>query len=67
MGFVTSKSNSSLFIRQGPDGPVCNLLYVDDLVITEPDEIGRVKAQLSDSFEMKDLGGLHYFLGIEVI
>ena len=69
MGFVTSKSDSSLFIQQGSDGSVCILLYVDDLVIIGPrlNEIGRVKSQLSDTFEIKDLGDLHYFLGIEVI
>ena len=69
MGFLASKSESSLFIRQSPDGPTCILLYVDDLVITGPglDEIGQVKSQLSDTFAMKDLGDLHYFLGIEMI
>jgi ribosome maturation factor RimP len=43
--------------------------YIDDLVITGADleEINRVKRQLAASFEMKDLGDLHYFLGIEVI
>ena len=50
-------------------GPVSILLYVDDLVITGADlgEIDRVKLQLAASFDMKDLGDLHYFLGIEVI
>ena len=69
MGFVAYKYDSSLFIRQGLDGPFCILLYVDDLVITRPglDEIDRVKSQLSDAFEMKDPGDLHYFLGIEAI
>ena len=69
LGFAVSKSDSSLFIRHGSDGPVCILLYVDDLVITGPGlpEINGVKSQLSDAFEMKDLGDLHYFLGIEVI
>mgnify|MGYP000090670834 CR=1 FL=1 len=45
------------------------LLYVDDLVIAgaDQDDIGRVKFQLATSFDMKDLGDLHYFLGIEVI
>ena len=45
------------------------LLYVDDLVITGTDlgEIDRVKLQLAASFDMKDLGDLHYFLRIEVI
>ena len=69
IGFVVSKSDSSLFIHQGSNGPICILLNVDDLVITGPGlpEINRVKSQLSDAFEMKDLGDLHYFLGIEVI
>ena len=70
MVFATSKSeNSSLFIRKGRLGPVSILLYVDDLVITDADlgEIDRVKLKLAASFDMKDLGDLHYFLGIEVI
>ena len=68
-GFVTSKSDSSLFIRKGCLGPVSILLYVDDLVIADAnlDEIGRVTLQLVTSFDMKDLGDLHYFLGIEAI
>ena len=64
-----SKSNPSLFIQWGQNGPVSILLYVDDLVIVSADqeEILRVKFQLGASFELKDLGDLHYFLGIEVI
>jgi hypothetical protein len=45
------------------------LLYVDDLIITgaDLDEINHVRRELGASFDMKDLGDLHYFLGIEVI
>jgi hypothetical protein len=69
MSFEMSKADSSLFIRKTPLGPISILLYVDDLVITgaDLDEINHVKRQLAASFEMKDLGDLHYFLGIEVI
>jgi hypothetical protein len=69
MSFETSKADSSLFIHKTRLGPINILLYVDDLVITGADleEINRVKRQLAASFEMKDLGDLHYFLGIEVI
>ena len=69
MGFATSKSDSSLLIWKGRLGPVSILLYVDDLVITSADlgEIDRVKLQLAASFDMKELGDLHYFLEIEVI
>ena len=69
MGFATSKSDSPLFIRKGRLGPISILLYVDDLVIIGADlgEIDCVKLQLAASFDMKDLGNLHYSLGIDVI
>jgi hypothetical protein len=69
MSFETSKADSSLFIRKTRLRPISILLYVDDLVITGAnlDEINRVKRQLAASFKLKDLGDLHYFLGIEVI
>ena len=37
MGFATSKSDSSLFVRHGQHGLVSILLYVDDLVIIGTD------------------------------
>ena len=42
---------------------------MDDLVITGADlgEISLVKSQLVATFQMKDLGDLHYFIRIEVI
>ena len=69
MEFEVPKSDSSLFIRKGHASPICILLYMDNMVITGADlaEIGHVKSQLSDIFKMKDLGDLHYFLGMEVI
>ncbi|XP_024187996.1 uncharacterized mitochondrial protein AtMg00810-like [Rosa chinensis] len=47
---------------------VCLLLYVDDIVITGTDRLGisAVITELSEVFDMKDLGPLSYFLGIEV-
>ena len=67
--YTTRIKDSSLFSRQGRNGPVSLLLYVDDLVITRSDldEIDHVKSQLAASFDMKDLEDLHYFLGFEVI
>ena len=43
------------------------ILYVDDLLITgEEHLINQCKKDLASEFEMKDLGFLHYFLGLEV-
>ena len=43
------------------------VLYVDDLLITGEDHlIENCKQDLISEFEMKDLGILHYFLGLEV-
>ena len=43
-------------------------IYVDDMIITGFDHvvIQHIKRQLQASFHMKDLGDLHYFLGLEV-
>ena len=43
-------------------------LYVDDLIITRsPDGVIKsIKEQFSQVFDMKDLGQLHYCLGLAV-
>ncbi len=50
-------------------GIVVIVIYVDDLIITGDSDadISDLKKLLKQKFEMKDLGELHYFLGIEVI
>ena len=43
------------------------LLYVDDMFVTGMDGlIVDTKKKLVSDFEMKDLGMMHYFLGMEV-
>jgi hypothetical protein len=47
--------------------PVILLLYVDDLFLTGEEKlITECKKRLAVEFEMKDLGLMHYFLGLEV-
>ena len=43
-------------------------MYVDDIIVTENDEKEKntLKQCLAKEFEIKDLGKLKYFLGIEV-
>ena len=68
-GFTPSPYDSALFIRQTSTSITHILLYVDDMIITGDDTVGIRDLQklVSQQFEMKDLGTLSYFLGLEVI
>jgi hypothetical protein len=67
-GFTPSSYDSALFIRHTSTGITLILLYVDDMIITGDDTASICDLQkfLSQQFEMKDLGTLSYFLGLEV-
>ncbi len=68
-GFQTCNANFSLYVKRTIHGIVVIVIYVDDLIIiTNSDvDIFDLKKFLKQKFEMKDLGKLRYFLGIEVI
>jgi len=67
-GFSSSPHDSALFLRKTAQGITLLLLYVDDMIITGDDLtcISELKQFLSSHFEMKDLGSLSYFLGLEI-
>ncbi|KAM7529809.1 hypothetical protein LguiB_033219 [Lonicera macranthoides] len=67
-GFTQSAHDSAMFTYSSSQGIVILLIYVDDMIITGDDLNGirHLKAYLGSCFEMKDLGNLRYFLGIEV-
>ena len=47
--------------------PLILVLYVDDLFLTRDERlISDCKSNLEVEFKMKDLGLMHYFLGLEV-
>ena len=60
--FSGSSFDTTLFLRQSNHGITILLLYVDDMIIIGDD----LKHFLGRQFEMKDLGPLNYFLGLEV-
>lgn len=68
MGFRTSDHDSTLSLRSTSARVIILLLYIDDMVISgnDLDGISALKAHLHHHFEMKYLGLLRYFLGIEV-
>jgi hypothetical protein len=69
MGFTTSKVDTSLFINKTKSNTVFVLVYVDDIIIVRyySKTTSALIDQLRKEFAMKNLGDLHYFLGIEVI
>jgi hypothetical protein len=68
LGFIASTADSSLFIYKNKTVIAYLLLYVDDIVLTSNTlaYIDHVIKQLSTVFDLKDLGPLHYFLGLQV-
>ena len=68
MGFVQSQFDPC-FYTFFDDEPCFLLVYVDDIIIACKDAsfIEGIKLELFNKFEMKDLGNLEYFLGIEIV
>jgi hypothetical protein len=69
LGFVGSKANSSLFLYKTKSVTLFMLIYVNDIIITasDPVAIPDLLQLLNVDFAVKDLGDLHYFLGVEVL
>ena len=68
MGFKPTRSDSSLFVLRRGKESVYLLLYVDDIVLTASsnDILHRVISTINAEFALKDMGPVHYFLGIQV-
>jgi hypothetical protein len=66
--FKPCKTDTSLFIYTSTNLTMYVLAYVDDLIIVSSSEVATTHLlwQLDQEFTIKDLGRLHYFLGIEV-
>jgi len=67
-GYRASNSDHTLFLKRGKGRITTLIIYVDDTIVTgnDQDEISSLQQYLASDFEMKQLGNLKYFLGIEV-
>ena len=67
-GFQASFADSSLFIFQSKSTIIYLLLYVDDIIIigNNSQHVSSMITALSSVFELKDLGDLNYFLGVQI-
>lgn len=68
MGFTASGSDNSLFIHKHGAHMAYLLVYVDDIILTASSTtlLRHVVDQLRQAFAIKDLGALHFFLGVQV-
>lgn len=68
LGFFGSKAGTSLFYFQQDDMIIFLLVYVEDIIIVSSSDaaVEKLLSALRVDFALKDLGPLHYFLGIEV-
>ena len=67
LGFTHSNADLNLYFKVDREKPLILVLYVDILFLTDADPlIHQCKRELTAKFEMKDLGLMHYFLGLEV-
>jgi len=65
-GFVSTHADHCIYINK--EMGVIIAIWVDDLIIFGKgmDGIEKIKTQLNGELEMKDLGEMHFFLGIQV-
>ncbi|GJW11895.1 retrovirus-related pol polyprotein from transposon TNT 1-94 [Tanacetum coccineum] len=69
LGFKQSHSDTSLFTYYTKEISLVILIYVDDILITgnSLSQIQAIKTKFHNQFSIKDLGQLHYYLGIKFI
>jgi hypothetical protein len=67
LGFNKIVFDPSLYYNIANGESLILVLYIDDLFLTDAESlIFKCKYALATKFEMKDLGMMHYFLGLEV-
>lgn len=67
-GFYNTKGDTSLFVHSAGKSILIIIIYVDDILVTGSDanELENFIVKLNKVFALKDLGNVHYFLGLEV-
>lgn len=68
MGFIASESDISLFVKSNDGDVVIILLYVDDIILicSSSTMVQQVIDNLGEVFDMKDIGPLTFFLGLQI-
>src|SRR6202453_1666816 len=70
LGFKRTYANAGVYVKSQREGdaPLFVIVYVDDITImgASLDAIKRLKSDLSERFEMTDLGEIKSYLGMHI-
>ena len=67
LGLTKSDADPNLYYKVVGNSQLLLALYVDDLFLIGAEQlIVGCKRELTSEFEMKDLGLMHYFFGLDV-
>jgi hypothetical protein len=71
LGYMLLQTNSCIYIHMCSELGIINIsiiaIHVDDsVVITTPQHTDKVVCELTMEFDMRDLGPLRHFLGIQI-
>lgn len=68
LSFVRSSYGYCLYVKKNIKDPIYMLVFVDDILICckNEEKVNVTKAKLLDRFEMKDLGKISSYIGIEI-
>jgi hypothetical protein len=66
--FMNNEVDPSVYVAQMGDVKFFIVVYVDDLILVcnNQNKLLQINKELSQKFEMKDLGESHFLLGMEV-
>ena len=69
IGFTQSNSDPCIYFKDAGGEKVYMGVYVDDIVLAARTDkvLQQVKSDLATKFDIKDIGKLHYFLGMSII
>ena len=69
LGFTQGAADPCVFTRKKNDSLMLIAVYVDDVILAAKtaEEMSSIKELLQSKFKMKDIGKLHFILGINVV
>ena len=69
IGFVQSKADPCLYIGKLDGELIFLAVYVDDIILAskKPEVTQKTKKLFASNFDVKDMGRLHYFLGVRIV